>query len=244
MKSIFVALFLGLLAAQASLAAPQSAVVAGELRADASFEHIGLSWAISGDTDRDSRLTVDYRLVGSPTWLAAAPAMRANPSTIVEGEPLNRNYHAASAMWLSDGENYELRATLTDPDGGSTTRTITKRTRSLSDFGPTVRTRFVVPGTSGGDGSFANPFQGIQTAVNAAAPGDTFLLAAGTYQPFQILTSGTQAQPIRIGGPANRRAIIDGANTTRGIVTLGESDQTLGFVILEKLNDSKWHVGH
>lgn len=235
MKSILIALFLGLLLAQVSVAAPQSAVVAGELRADATFTHIGVSWAISGDTNRNSTLTLEYRLVGSSTWRAAAPAMRANPSTIVEGAALNRNYHAASAMWLSDGEEYELRATLTDPDGGSTTRTITKRTRSLADFGPTVRTRFVVPGNGGGDGTLNNPYQGIQTAVDNAEPGDTFTLAAGTYQPFQILASGTQAQPIRISGPLNRKAIIDGANTTRGVVTLGESNQTLGFVILENL---------
>ncbi|WP_110518828.1 right-handed parallel beta-helix repeat-containing protein [Herpetosiphon llansteffanensis] len=235
MKSILIALVLGLLVSQVGAAAPQSAVVAGELRADATFNHIGVTWTISGDTDRDSSLKLEYRLVGSTVWRDAAPAMRANPSTIVEGAALNRNYHAASAMWLSTGTEYELRATLSDPDGGSTTRTITKRTRSLLDFGPTVRTRFVVPGNGGGTGTIQDPFQGIQTAVNAAAPGDSFILAEGSYQPFQILTSGTQTQPIRISGPSNRRAIIDGANTTRGVITLGESDQTLGFVIVENL---------
>ncbi|HEY1013243.1 MAG TPA: right-handed parallel beta-helix repeat-containing protein [Herpetosiphonaceae bacterium] len=216
-------------------ARPLSAVVPGAARADATFDHIGVVWAISGDDNRNSAFALEFRAVGEQQWRAGAPAMRATPTIRVEDGPLGLNSWAASAMFLRPGQSYELRLTLTDPDGGGAVRTITAATRAEPQPDPQSRLRYVAPGAGGGDGSQANPFRGMQAAAATAQPGDLFLLAGGTYAPFQLLASGAPGRPIVIRGAGDQPAILDGGGTDRGVVTLGESNQTIGHVILERL---------
>ena len=52
--------------------------------------------------------------------------------------------------------------------------------------------------TASGAGTSAQPFCGIQAAVDAARPGDTVLVASGVYKPVDIKTSGTASAPITI----------------------------------------------
>ena len=216
-------------------AAPDNAVTPGELRADATYEHIGVRWSISGDDDHDSSMTLQYRQLGESTWLPGAPAMRAYPTLIVDGQPLGLNYWAASALFLQSGQTYELRVTLQDPDGGNQVQTIAATTRRELQANPAGQQRYVVPGNSGGDGTAGNPFKGLQAAANAAQPGDVFHIAAGTYSPFQLLASGTANNPIVFQGPTIGSAVVDGNGTDRGVVTLGEYNQSIGFVIVEGL---------
>jgi uncharacterized repeat protein (TIGR01451 family) len=219
-------------------------VVPGEIRADATFEHIGVLWWITGDDDLDSTFGLEYRRVGESTWHPGAPAMRAYPTLIVDGAPLGLDYWAASAMFLLPGQTYELRATLDDPDGGGETRIITATTRTMPQANPAGQYRYVVPGSGGGSGTPADPFQGLQAAADAAQPGDILLVAAGSYSPFQLLTSGTPGHPIVFRGPGDGTAIVDGAGTDRGVVTLGEYDQTLAYIIIEGLTiqNGAWGV--
>ncbi len=222
----------------------QDAIAPGGIRADATFEHIGVLWSISGDDDHDSAMTLEFRKLGESAWHPGAPAMRAYPTIIVDGSPLGLNYWAASAMFLQPEQTYELRLTLTDPDGGGAVQTTTAATRSPIRPDPAGRQLYVVPGTGGGTGSAGNPFKGLQTAADAAQPGDIFHLAAGTYQPFQLLVSGSVGHPIVFSGPETGGAIVDGAGTDRGIVTLGEYNQTIGYVIVERLTiqNGAWGV--
>ena len=216
-------------------AAPANAIVPGQIRTDATFQHLGVAWSITGDDDHDSSFTLEYRRMGESSWHPAAPAMRAYPTLIVDGAPLNLNYWAASALFLQSGQTYELRLTLSDPDGGGATQIVTATTRAELQDDPQGRQLYVIPGSSGGDGSQANPFHGLQTAANAAQVGDVFHVAAGTYTPFQMLISGTAGHPIVFRGPTGGGAIVDGANTDRGVVTLGEYNQTIGFLSVEGL---------
>ena len=226
-----------------SRAAPADAIVPGTLRADATFEHIGVRWLIGGDADLDSSLTLEFRRLGDSVWLPGAPAMRASPTIIVDGQPLNLNYWAASALFLQSGQTYELRVTLSDPDGGGQTQVITATTRTEPQPNPAGQQRYVIPGSSGGDGTPGNPFKGLQAAANAAQPGDVFYVAAGTYSPFQLLNSGTANNPIVFLGPTTGHAILDGNGTDRGIVTLGEYNQPIGYVIVEGLILQNGHWG-
>jgi uncharacterized repeat protein (TIGR01451 family) len=227
-----------------SLAAPSDAIVPSQIRANATFEHIGVVWWVDGDTDHDSSMTLEFRRAGESSWHPGAPAMRAYPSIIVDGEPLNLNYWAASALFLESGQTYELCLTLNDPDGGGATQVITATTRTELQTDPNGRQLHVIPGSSGGDGSQANPFRGLQTAASAAQPGDVFQVASGTYSPFQILTSGTVGHPIVFHGPGDGTAIVDGANTDRGVATIGEYDRTIGFIVVEGLTiqNGAWGV--
>jgi len=163
------------------LARAGDAVVPGTVRADATFEHLGVVWTISGDDDLDSSMALEFRRQGETTWRPGAPAMRAHPTLIVNGTPLGLNSWGASALFLLPGQAYELRLTLTDPDGGGEIRTIVASTRVPPPAVYTGIDRYVVPGTGGGDGSLGNPYRGLQTAADNAQPGDVFHIAAGVY---------------------------------------------------------------
>ncbi len=222
----------------------EAAVVPGSVQTNATFEHIGVVWWISGDSNLNSTMTLEFRQQGESIWKPGAPAMRAYPTISVDGSPLGLNYWAASAMFLKSGQTYELRVTLTDPDGGGTSRIITAATRTVPQADPAGRQLYVIPGSGGGSGSQNHPFQGLQTAADNAQPGDVFHIAAGTYSPFQILTSGTAGHPIVFQGPSTGTAIVDGGNTNRGVVTLGEYDQTIAHIILKGLiiKNGAWGV--
>jgi pectin methylesterase-like acyl-CoA thioesterase len=64
-----------------------------------------------------------------------------------------------------------------------------------------------------GSGSQTAPYGSIQSAVNAAAAGDTIFLRAGTYKPttnIQITKSGTRTSPITLRSYEKEKVIIDG----------------------------------
>lgn len=74
-----------------------------------------------------------------------------------------------------------------------------------------ARELFVGPGgASGGDGSHANPWQELATAVGALQPGDTLTLLPGEYRPRQLKISvrGTPEQPIVIQGAQRDLSVI------------------------------------
>jgi hypothetical protein len=227
---IFVSLFFPRLGHSAD------AVIGGALRVDATFQHLGVHWAISGDDDRDSGFLLEVRAQGATAWLPAAPGMRADPEMIVDGAPLGTHYWAASALFLEPATTYELRATLSDPDGGGEVRTVLGATREELQPAARGRVLYVVPGSGGGDGSAGNPFQGLQTAADAAMPGDTFHVAGGQYEAFQLSASGGPGQPISFLGPSSGAAVVDGAGTSIGVVTVGTYSSTpIAHVILQGL---------
>jgi len=83
---------------------------------------------------------------------------------------------------------------------------------------------------STGDGSEANPFATIQTAIDSASDGDTVLVAAGTYNE-SINFSGKN---LKLAGADRETTIIDG-NQSGSVVTFrnGEDSTAVlsGFLI-------------
>ncbi|OLN87139.1 Pectate lyase L 4 [Colletotrichum chlorophyti] len=80
--------------------------------------------------------------------------------------------------------------------------------------GVAARDIFVSP-TGTGSGTLAAPYGSIQSAVNAAAAGDTIFLRQGTYAPsanIQVSKSGTRTSPITLRPYQNERVVIDGEN--------------------------------
>jgi hypothetical protein len=144
-------------------------------------------------------------------------------------------------MFLDSGTTYDLRLTLTDPDGGGTSREVTGTTRTQAVPDPGGRQLYVAPGSGGGSGSSGDPFRGLQAAADAAQPGDTFDVGAGTYEPFQIMNSGSAGQPIAFIAAGN--VVIDGSNTDRGVVTIGNHDRDTSHVILEGFAIRNGHWG-
>ncbi len=223
-------------------AAPGEAISPGTVRVDASFESVGVVWTVDGDQDLDSTMTLEFREAGTTEWRPAAPAMRAYPSIIVDGTPLGLDQWGASALFLTPATPYELRLTITDPDGGGQTQVVSATTRSWPQADSTGRDIFVAPGDAGGAGTSDDPFRGLQTAADAARPGDTFTVATGTYSPFQILTSGSDGHPISFVAGGN--VVIDGAGTDRGVVTIGEYDRNTSHVIIDGfvISNGQWGI--
>jgi hypothetical protein len=155
------------------LAAQSISSVPGGLRSYSTVSSIGIEWDLVGDADHDAAATVDYRLAGSAPWRRAMPLVRVDYS--------GSNMLAGSILFLSPGAPYEVRLTLTDPDGGSDQQIVTVPTRSVPVMPTLARTFHVVPGAGGGDGSWVNPFRGIPAAEATAQAGDIFLLHAGNY---------------------------------------------------------------
>jgi hypothetical protein len=106
-------------------AAPGDSIVPGTIRVDATYENIGVVWSVGGDTNLNSSMTLEFRVTGTSAWRPGAMAVRAYPALIVNGSPLGLDQWGASAMFLDQGTMYDLRLTLTDPDGGDSTQTVT-----------------------------------------------------------------------------------------------------------------------
>jgi hypothetical protein len=197
---------------------------------------------VSGDLDLDSSFTLEFRRQGATDWRQGAPAMRAYPSIIVNGDPLGLDHWGASALFLEMGTTYDLRLTISDPDGGGSQQVVAATTRRWPVPDDTGRELFVTPGDGGGSGSAGDPFRGLQTAADSAQPGDTFLVGAGTYTPFQVLTSGTLDHPISFIAEGN--VVITGGGTDRGVVTIGEFDRDTAHIILDGfvISDGQWGI--
>ncbi len=137
------------------------------------IKSIGFEWNISGDTNHNAQCTVQYRVNGTTTWLDAQPLFRVDFESY--------DMLAGSILFLDENTEYEVKLDLSDPDGGNQIRTELISTKQVPSLPTGGNTYHVIPGTTGGNGSQANPFQGISTAQNVAQVGDIFLLHAGDY---------------------------------------------------------------
>src|SRR5687768_15476122 len=87
---------------------------------------------------------------------------------------------------------------------------------------PNMKRRYVKPGTGGGAGTEDDPFNGLATAQEHAAPGDLFILRAGTYDgTFTATKSGIPGKPVIWRGDGKGEAIIDGKSTAEKPVSCG-----------------------
>jgi parallel beta-helix repeat protein len=97
---------------------------------------------------------------------------------------------------------------------GRVLRVVAKAPKAKSPAG-------TLPGTP--DGSATAPYLDVQTAIYAAQPGDTVLLAPGTYNgEFETVRSGTPGAPITIAGEEG--ATLRGRGVGEGRVLTVEND--------------------
>lgn len=155
------------------LEAQSSGTTPGAIRTYSTITSIGVEWSITGDANHNATATVEFRPTGTSAWSLALPLVRVDYN--------GANTLAGSVLFLSPGTSYDVRLTLTDPDGGAATQTVVVATRPVPVMPTAGRRLHVVPGSGGGDGSDGNPFRGIAAADAIAQPGDTFLVHAGSY---------------------------------------------------------------
>jgi hypothetical protein len=138
-KRIMLTLFACLFAVTAAAAAPSphamNKVKAGELVIDPpTLINLGFEWVIKGDDNRNARVDVAYRRKGDTEWKTAMPLLRLQHERVYQGEGVFNvempNMFAGSILDLEENTAYEVRLTLSDPDGGGAVKTVTVKTRA------------------------------------------------------------------------------------------------------------------
>jgi hypothetical protein len=167
------------------------------------LENLGFRWYVEGDSNRNASVAVAFRKKGQGAWKEALPMLRVHHEVSNQkyGPYRTGNLFAGSVLFLEPGTEYEVRFTMTDPDGGAPAepRIVTVATRAE-------------PGAfAGGRTIRATPEKGLLAALAEAQPGDVILLRPGVYRgPFELKKSGTAERPIVLRGPADAGAIMEG----------------------------------
>jgi|GEM_PF-591071 len=171
-------------------------------------------WPVSDDDNRNATVAVDYRPDGTTTWRNALPLLRLNGESVDSGDYITPNQFAGCVLDLQPDTSYEVRFTMTDPDGGGTTQTVTTSTRPVPIANITGTTRHVFPATHT-DPLGTNEYIGLQDAYDDAQPGDLILVHAGTYTESSLTDytladkGATATSPVVIRGAGDGEAIFD-----------------------------------
>ena len=184
----------------ASAATTVNAVRAGELVIDPpTLINLGFEWLIEGDDNRNARVDVAYRRKGDNDWKPAMPLLRLQHERVFQAEGVFNvempNMFAGSILDLQEDTTYEVRLTLSDPDGGGTVRQVTVKTRAEPMPFPGGHVYHVYPRDWNGPKE-PGSFNDLMCAYNyycgggdtqtggrpRVKPGDTILVHAGTYR--------------------------------------------------------------
>ena len=179
---------------------------------------LGVYWLIQGDSNKNATVGVAYRKTGESIWQEGPPLFRVERGAHQAGDypsaidvPEQAWLFAGSLLLLDSDTAYELRLTLTDPDGDHAQSVLNGRTMAEPVVAPGGPVAHVIPGTGGGTGSSSDPYRGLVTAQQAARPGNTFLLHQGRYDgTFLISRSGEPGRPIVWQAAGDGEARIDG----------------------------------
>lgn len=109
------------------------------------LENISIEWYISGDDNLNGVVNVHFRAGGSADWREAMPLRR-----VPAGENVKfnwKNKFAGSIFGLDPDTLYEIRLTLSDPDGGDDVRSVQVRTRPEPLIHPGAEIIDLAPGT-------------------------------------------------------------------------------------------------
>ena len=202
------------------------------------FHSLGFEWHITGDTNHNATVKPFYRKKGAEDWKQGFGFLRCRhrPEYAYYKTPVNwGNLLAGSLFDLEPGTEYEVKLTLVDPDGGTTERIVTARTRTEPPVYAGARVLHVVPGTGAsrpegtrgprgsGTGTREDPLRGIPAADAVARPGDVMLLGPGSYATVAVglKKDGAPGRPIVWRGALGGKVIIEGGGKRRMLSAVG-----------------------
>src|SRR6185503_16366661 len=110
------------LAACVARAANNAEPVGDPLAERPTLRSLGAYWIVRGDENKNAVVSFDYRRQGEAQWHKGAPLFRVEKDANKAGGPKVPDdawLFAGSALLLEPDSAYELRLTLTDPDGRS-----------------------------------------------------------------------------------------------------------------------------
>jgi hypothetical protein len=112
-----------------------SSITAGDLVTESPTLHsLGFQWSVEGDDNRNAEVSVQFRQKDTSHWQEALPLLRLKNELIDESNPYTTpNMFAGSIFDLTPGTTYEVKLTMTDPDGGGTQQIVTAQTRPVPE---------------------------------------------------------------------------------------------------------------
>ena len=158
----------------------------------------------AGDSDQDATAEVAYRS-GTQAFRKGFPLSRVADTRFV-----------GSLFWLKPGTAYDVRVTLSDPDGApldGTQLSDTASTRPEIRIPEPEKTYYVSPEGSGDTCTMASPCR-LTSGIAQAQAGEAVVLRGGVYQTgdMSLPRSGTADHPVQIRGYSGETPILDGAD--------------------------------
>lgn len=201
-------------------------VVPGEFIIDPpTLQNLGFRWYIEGDTNANAQVAVVYRVKGDAQWKEAQPLLRVQQEIVkrfsyreIYNHFRTGNLFAGSVLFLKPGTEYEVRFTMTDPDGGAPAepKVVSVTTRQEPKAYESGRTLHIYPEDYQGKKKAADAdiYKDIPSAYEAATPGDIILLHEGIHKakgaPYVLAKSGEHGKPIVFRGEGAQKSIIEG----------------------------------
>jgi hypothetical protein len=189
---------------------------------------LGVRWLIGGDGNANARIAVAYRQVGSSTWRPGLDLFRVEAAAVREPNrlPSGQTLFAGSVFDLKENTDYEVKLSLTDPDGGDTERIRQMKTWVEPQLWADAAKMDVYPDQ-------------LAEALSQARPGQILRLHAGVYHGTFRPRSGALGQPIGIVGAGDGQVILDGQGADNVINAPGLHD-----VIFEDLTfqNARWAI--
>ena len=212
---------------------------------------LGFEWVIEGDENRNATVTVTYRATGQTAWKSALPLLRMGGEKIFRAPYTVPDGFAGSILDLSPDTEYEVRLTMSDPDGvsGQAVQNVKVRTRGepkaatggrvLHVYPPTWKGAKQEPNFTGLMAAYAGAGTGDWNVVfqHKAEPGDVILVHAGLYKgdrhnyvdpmsttfdgAYLLTAKGTAERPIVIRAAGDGEAIFDGDGAFRLFDVMG-----------------------
>lgn len=215
---------------------------------------LGFEWEIAGDDNRNASVEVDYRKAGESDWRQALPLLRIGGERVHQDntrQPFVATDYtvpdgfAGSIVDLEPATAYEVRLTMTDPDGvnGMATHTAAAHTRGEPRAAEGGRVLHVYPTRWRGPkeepaytGLMAAYYQSGFADWNVVSertvePGDIILVHAGLYKAdrldyndplgttfdgaYLLTAKGTPEKPIVIRAAGDGEVVFDGDGNFR-----------------------------
>lgn len=180
----------------------QNASAPGALELYATVGAIGARLAYTGDDNGNATARLEWRVQGSSPWTPGVAMTR-----------ITAKRWAGSVLWLEASTSYEVRAVITDADGGGTSIIGAARTRADVAPAPSGRTWWVaLSGNDAAAGSEAAPLRTLQAGADHAQPGDEVRVKPGVYhEAVDVPRAGTAVNPIWLVADG-AGVIVDGSD--------------------------------
>ncbi|MBM4039722.1 MAG: hypothetical protein FJ290_14535 [Planctomycetes bacterium] len=190
---------------------------------------LGVRWLIAGDDDRDAKVEVAYRKAGEAVWKEALDLFRVDPQGMRKAvQPTEGHFiFAGSIFGLEEDTAYEVKLSLTDPDGvAQPPSAVGAQAGAPVPHEQVLKMRtWAEPKLPAHSVAIPVAPDGFAAALAKAKPGDVLRLAKGIYKGTFRPPDGEPGKPVALVGEDG--VVFDGDGKGNCIGAPGSHDITL-----------------